>query len=275
MQLTALRTSLRIGIAACVLTMSAMAQAEDFEETPSVGAMVADTLLVRPLYFIISQAGAVLYSVTLPFTLMGGNSDEAAEAMVVTPLQAAFVRCLGCGKTNYAVSEVKEGAGKTIDHFVEATVGTAGVTSESESVGVTTLGVFFGTRFELVDRSRFDVLLGYQSLGEAKVKSSASLGAFNDTTSSIQVATRFGRQIFKQTDLMFKLGLHRWSTERETASGSTSTDGFGLLYGVGLDVRLDDAFGAGLGYTRYDLSSDGDGYDSGINSVDLGLRVYF
>ena len=83
-----------------VLLFSATpAMAETIEDSPSAGAMVADAIFVRPLYFALSQAGAAIYTATLPFTLLGSNADQAAETLVITPLQGAFVRCLGCGKS--------------------------------------------------------------------------------------------------------------------------------------------------------------------------------
>jgi hypothetical protein len=34
--------------------------------------------------------------VSLPFTLLGKNEDEAAEVLVKTPARSTFLRCLGC-----------------------------------------------------------------------------------------------------------------------------------------------------------------------------------
>jgi len=279
MQLKALRKTLSIGLMASAMALPATGYAYDVEDmdddSPGVGVMVADAVVVRPLYFLLSQAGAVVYTATLPFTLLGGNADEAAEKMVVTPLQSAFVRCLGCGNVTYEVDSTREGEGKTVDHFVEVNLGNAGYSAESEKVTSVPRGVYIGTHWELIDDSRFDVMLGHIKFGDATFKNS-DVGAFTDSLSSTQIATRFGMNAFRGVDVMFKLGLHRWSVSREfDAGGSASTNGFGFLYGVGIESRMADEFGLGLNYTRYDLEDTSAGYDAGINSVDMGLRFYF
>ena len=71
------------------------------EENPSVGAMVADLVVVRPVMIGVTAVGAALYVVTLPFSLLGGNSGQAAKELVIKPAQTAFVRCLGCTKPGY------------------------------------------------------------------------------------------------------------------------------------------------------------------------------
>ena len=45
--------------------------------------------------------GTVVYTVMLPFTLLGGNEDEAAETLVKTPARTTFLRCLGCTPTQH------------------------------------------------------------------------------------------------------------------------------------------------------------------------------
>src|SRR5690554_285642 len=108
--------TLTVSVASILLSLPA--QAERVEETPSAGAMVADALVARPLYFALSQVGAAVYTATLPFTLLGQNADQAAESLVVAPLQGAFLRCLGCGKMDSQVGRLSTSDGsKRIRHF--------------------------------------------------------------------------------------------------------------------------------------------------------------
>jgi hypothetical protein len=43
--------------------------------------------------------GGAVWLVSLPFSLLGGNADEAGEVLVMGPAKATFVRCLGCTRT--------------------------------------------------------------------------------------------------------------------------------------------------------------------------------
>jgi hypothetical protein len=70
-------------------------------ETPKAFAMTADLLIARPLLIAATAIGAGLFVVTLPFSAGGGNIKEAANAFVVEPGEAAFVRCLGCTTSGY------------------------------------------------------------------------------------------------------------------------------------------------------------------------------
>ncbi|TVV44764.1 outer membrane beta-barrel protein [Thalassolituus sp. C2-1] len=275
MQLMAtLRTSVNIAVATALLGMSSLASAERIEETPSAGAMVADAVLARPLYFVLSQAGALIYGATLPFTLLGGNADQAAETLVVTPLQAAFVRCLGCGKVENEVGSLNEGDGKRIRHFVMLSGGAAQLDTDGETGNGATYGLYLGTHFELTDKSRFDVMLGAKRLAETEIK--ASTGTFKDSATSYQIVSRFGREVFGNVDLMFKLGAHHWSAERKLNTGSKGdTSGNDFLWGVGLDTGLGDKLRVGLDYTSYSMENKDDGYDAGIDTLDLNVSYLF
>lgn len=61
----------------------------------SAGAMAVDVLAVRPLGFVATVLGTGLFVVSLPFSALGGNVDEAAENLVVNPARFTFVRPLG------------------------------------------------------------------------------------------------------------------------------------------------------------------------------------
>lgn len=259
-----------------------LSYAEVLEDKPSVGAMLADTLLVRPVYFFLSQAGALIYTATLPFTVLGGNADEAAETLVVTPLQATFLRCLGCGSAPTEVSKLEEGFGKEITHFVQLSAGSTINQSEGDSVAGTGFGLYAGTHFELMDRSRFDVMLGYKNLGEFELDTDDDR-TVKDSLVSYQLVSRFGKQIFSRTDLMFKFGLHNWQASREVLADSVGssagskgdTDGFSYLWGAGVDFSITENLKTGLEYTRYDISSGELDYEAGVNTLDLNLSLHF
>ena len=74
-------------------------QAQEIDETPSAAAMVFDGLIVRPITLVATVIGAAIWTVTLPFSLLGGNAGEAADVLVLTPAEATFIRCLGCSNS--------------------------------------------------------------------------------------------------------------------------------------------------------------------------------
>ncbi len=66
---------------------------------------VADALIARPVGIAATGAGAVVWGISLPFSLLGGNAGEAADKLVGGPGRETFVRCLGCrseGRRQYA-----------------------------------------------------------------------------------------------------------------------------------------------------------------------------
>lgn len=270
----ALSNPVRAGFASCLLLLGSGVQAEVIDNSPSVGAMVADAALARPLYFVMSQAGLVLYTVTLPFSALGNNADAAAEAMVVTPLQATFTRCLGCGKANSDIRDQKEGDGKYIDHFLMSSGGLVLTTTDNKKGTGIGGGIHYGTRFVLGDRSRFDVLLGVRSLGVIEYDKPAT--TYQDTVLSYQAISRVGRAMTEKSGAMLKLGMHMWTADREVSSPAASTTsfgGFGMLLGAAVDYRFNKSFTAGLEYTHYSLS-DG-AFNSSINSFDGTLAYHF
>jgi len=58
--------------------------------------MVADGLIARPLGIASTIIGTALFIVTLPFSFIGGNVDEAGQVLVQEPATYTFGRCLGC-----------------------------------------------------------------------------------------------------------------------------------------------------------------------------------
>ena len=103
---------LRTTAAALALTTGLLtlpAQAEEVQtgsgdpaydiQTPKAYAMLGDLIIARPLLIGATAIGVVAFVVSLPFTALGGNIEESAEALVMEPGREAFARCLGCSST--------------------------------------------------------------------------------------------------------------------------------------------------------------------------------
>ena len=84
-----------------ILLVPSVSFAKTVDESPSAGAMVADAVIARPILLVLTVAGTGLYLVTLPFSLAGGNADQAAEQLMIGPAKSTFVRCLGCVNSGY------------------------------------------------------------------------------------------------------------------------------------------------------------------------------
>lgn len=98
-----------IGLALTIATPSLAAiEIEEEEFGPSYETMVVDTVVSKPLQLVNAIAGTISYVVSLPFSLAGGNSDQAAQKLVVEPWQA-MNRCLGCtvAEDNYYKSQIE------------------------------------------------------------------------------------------------------------------------------------------------------------------------
>ena len=78
----------------CLPTASLSAQ-EGCSTNASPEKMATDIIFIRPLGLIGTAAGSVLYVVSLPFTLLGGNAGEAGKKLVVEPAAYTFDRPLG------------------------------------------------------------------------------------------------------------------------------------------------------------------------------------
>lgn len=82
--------------AAFALTLSSAGHANPVVESPSGIRMIADAVIARPILLATTLGGAAAYIVSLPFSLAGGNAEEAAEVLVKDPARTTFIRCLGC-----------------------------------------------------------------------------------------------------------------------------------------------------------------------------------
>ncbi|MGP4118985.1 hypothetical protein ACT3N8_04095 [Psychrobacter aquimaris] len=91
-------------------TMQPALAAIEIDETdfgPSYETMVVDTVVGKPLQLVSAVAGTAAYLVSLPFSLIGGNADQAQQKLFVEPWDA-MGRCLGCtvAENNYYKSQV-------------------------------------------------------------------------------------------------------------------------------------------------------------------------
>ncbi len=68
----------------------------DPKRGPEATGMILDGLVVRPISLVVTMVGAVAFVITLPFSALGGNVDEAGEKLVDRPAAYTFSRCLGC-----------------------------------------------------------------------------------------------------------------------------------------------------------------------------------
>lgn len=62
---------------------------------PSGAAMLVDGVVVRPLGIVATAIGAVAWVITLPFSALGGNTEEAGSSLVGDPARFTFQRPLG------------------------------------------------------------------------------------------------------------------------------------------------------------------------------------
>ncbi|MFQ5658812.1 MAG: hypothetical protein ACE5GZ_00180 [Gammaproteobacteria bacterium] len=70
--------------------------AQSDEYKPTMDEMITDGLIYRPLGVAATVVGTGIFIVTLPFSLLGGNADDAGERLVAEPARDTFRRCLGC-----------------------------------------------------------------------------------------------------------------------------------------------------------------------------------
>ena len=61
----------------------------------SAPAMTADILVIRPVGVVATGVGFCVYLVSLPFSYLGGNTQDAWQALVKAPAKFTFKRPLG------------------------------------------------------------------------------------------------------------------------------------------------------------------------------------
>ncbi|MBH0095278.1 hypothetical protein I6E61_02625 [Psychrobacter sp. NZS113] len=101
-------TSLSLLVASMQPALAAI-EIDENDFGPSYGTMVADVTVGKPLQLIGAVAGTALYLVSLPFSLIGGNADQAQQKLFVEPWDA-MGRCLGCSvaEDNYYKSQAND-----------------------------------------------------------------------------------------------------------------------------------------------------------------------
>ena len=78
-----------------VIVAPGMAQAYDTDSNRSAMGMTGDLILLRPLGFAATVIGAAVFVVSLPFSLIGKNVNEASQKLIVEPFLFTFDRPLG------------------------------------------------------------------------------------------------------------------------------------------------------------------------------------
>ena len=80
-----------------VLPLGSAALAQEYieSEETSGGAMIYDTVIVRPISALATIASTTVYILGLPFSALGGNTEESTEKLVKEPFEYTFQRPLG------------------------------------------------------------------------------------------------------------------------------------------------------------------------------------
>nr|WP_317200166.1 hypothetical protein [uncultured Psychrobacter sp.] len=88
-------------------TASAAIEIDETDFGPSYDTMIVDTIVGKPLQLVAAVTGTAAYLVSLPFSVIGGNADQAQRKLFVEPWDA-MSRCLGCtvAEDNYYKSQV-------------------------------------------------------------------------------------------------------------------------------------------------------------------------
>ena len=79
-----------------IVPVGAMAASFDISgKEASAESMIGDVLVARPLGLLSVVVGTSFFAVSLPFSLIGGNTGDAMNKMVVDPVKYTFARPLG------------------------------------------------------------------------------------------------------------------------------------------------------------------------------------
>lgn len=85
------------------------------DENPNGFAMLGDFLVARPIGLVLTAGGAALWLVSLPFTLLAGNADQAADTLILGPGEQTFMRCLGCRQSGYTHKDMDKYEQKNLE----------------------------------------------------------------------------------------------------------------------------------------------------------------
>ena len=88
-----------VGVIAALIIMpfATTVQAQDYYEArePGGGAMIYDTIVVRPVGIVATAVGSVFWLVSLPFSALSDSTDMATKKLVKEPATYTFRRPLG------------------------------------------------------------------------------------------------------------------------------------------------------------------------------------
>ncbi len=76
-------------------TTSALAESPSVDDNVSAASMAADIAVIRPLGVVSIVAGTAVFLVSLPFSALGGNVQDASQKLVGDPIKFTFQRPLG------------------------------------------------------------------------------------------------------------------------------------------------------------------------------------
>jgi hypothetical protein len=102
------RATVVLAISCLLMPQLLWAQKKAIDESPNEFAMVGDLIVARPVGLVMTVAGAVVWVVSLPFTLLAGHAAEAGDTLVIGPAKTTFWRCLGCRDTGYVGNKGSE-----------------------------------------------------------------------------------------------------------------------------------------------------------------------
>lgn len=85
----------RLILIGCVLTVALLSAKAEVASAANSEQIAADVLVVRPVSFVGTVLGSVVFVVTLPFTAPCHGVHAAAQALVVKPAKYTFTRELG------------------------------------------------------------------------------------------------------------------------------------------------------------------------------------
>ena len=90
-----IRRSLAVAALTAAMAGQAVAGNEQLPKDRAGGDMFLDAFFARPMGLIAIVAGAAAFVVSLPFTLVSGSVDSAADELVKKPIDYTFRRPLG------------------------------------------------------------------------------------------------------------------------------------------------------------------------------------
>jgi hypothetical protein len=93
-----LRYCLLLGVSTSLASAPALADSYESNNNgpaPSAEAMAADLIFIRPASLVATVLGTGFFVVSLPFSILGGNVDEAGQNLVLKPAKTTFIRPLG------------------------------------------------------------------------------------------------------------------------------------------------------------------------------------